>query len=123
MPGVTRARLSATSVSALIAMPGAISTISEACPSSGRKPWATVCRKPASCGCRTSMKVRARSSMSGGAKDTLPSPTSGRGDLSRRAFGRETELVAGVILDLAEPAHFDLPDALARQVQNRADLL
>ena len=43
--GDARARFSATSVSGLIAMPGAISTTSDACRSSGRNPCATVCRK------------------------------------------------------------------------------
>src|SRR6187551_3026467 len=117
MPGVTRARFSAMSVSVLMAMPGAISTTSDACPSRGKNPWATVCRNPASCGCNTSMNVSARSSIG----ERLPArPTPPYLPLGA-SFRRKTQLAARVILDLAEPAHFDLPDALACQVQNGAD--
>src|SRR6185436_3450289 len=67
------------------------------------------------------MNVRARSSI---ARSRIA-----RGDETdydtalRGAFGRETELVTRVVLDLREPAHLDLPDALAGQVQDGAHLL
>ena len=48
---------SATSVTRLMAMPGAISTNSEAWPGTGRNPRAVLPMKLASCGCRASRNV------------------------------------------------------------------
>src|SRR5262245_50939474 len=99
--------------------------ISEACPSSGRNPWATVCRNPASCGCRTSRKVKVRSSI-GGAPSIAPfRPPRHAGacaEAALRALGRDPQLAAGVVLDLRQAAHLDLPDTLAGEVQDGADL-
>src|SRR3954453_4139813 len=73
------------------------------------------------------MNVRARSSM--GAEEylrrpppTRRSPVRGRGGRSGSALGRQSQLAAGVVLDLRKPAHLDLADAFAGQVEDRADL-
>src|SRR6266496_4396859 len=73
------------------------------------------------------MNVRARSSM--GAEEylrrpalTRPSPGSGRGSRSGSALGRQSQLAAGVVLDLRKPAHLDLANAFAGEVQDRAHL-
>src|SRR6188472_2504381 len=65
------------------------------------------------------MNVSARSSIAGRriARESAPR------NWLRRPLRRQAELVARVVLDLRQSAHFDLPDALARQVQDRADLL
>src|SRR5262249_9427068 len=63
IPGCTVVALSAASVSWLMAIPGAISMNSAACPSSGMNPCDTVCRNPVSCGCRMSRYVNVRSSI------------------------------------------------------------
>ena len=54
IPGLTCVAFSATSVTRMMSMPGAISTNSDASPGVGRKPCATVPRNDAYCGCRLS---------------------------------------------------------------------
>ena len=55
MPGVTLVDFSATSVTRLISMPGAISTNRLAWPERGKNPWATVAWNEANGGCRLSI--------------------------------------------------------------------
>ena len=55
--GKARGRLSAESMSWWIAMPGAISTNSEATPGTGKKPREVVPISAASCGCSESKKT------------------------------------------------------------------
>ena len=57
MPGLTSVAFRATSVTRMMSIPGAISTKSDACPGTGRKPCATVPRNEANCGCRLSRKT------------------------------------------------------------------
>ncbi len=57
IPGCTSVAFSATSVTCMISMPGAISTKSDAWPGTGRNPCETEPRNDAYCGCRLSRKM------------------------------------------------------------------
>src|SRR5262249_28096698 len=75
-----------TSVTRLMAIPGAISTNSDAIPGSGRKPRAVLPMKLASCGCSASRKVYVRSvvAMSAGTVSNGPHPSKGPRSPRRR---------------------------------------